>query len=92
MANGKKKVRGFIAYRSYVFKEKDPIIDALRTAYQDSGLGLKEVEEASGVKSSTLYQWFLGDTKRPQFATVSAVALALGKTSIVFNKGKPGLK
>ncbi len=65
-------------YRTYNFKDKDPVIDQVRTMWQDSGLKLSAVSEESGVSSTTLYNWFDGDTRRPQSATVEAVGRALG--------------
>lgn len=65
-------------YRSYVFKEKDPIIDRVRTIMKDEGASNKQVSEASGVSASTLHAWFDGKTERPQFATVMAVVRSLG--------------
>lgn len=88
----KKSKRGIITYRSYLFKEKDPVIDALRTAVQDSTLSYQDIHHASGVSVGTLNKWFYGDVRRPQFATVSAVALACGKRAIVFKAGKPVLE
>lgn len=73
-----KKVNGFIRYRSYSFKEKDPIIDKVRTIVSDSGLSYTQINEKSDVAQGTLRNWFHGDTKRPQFATLNAVARALG--------------
>ena len=68
---------GFI-YKSYSFIDKDPIIDEVRTMIQDSGANYKWIEEHSGVTSTTLYNWFGGKTKKPQAATINAVARALG--------------
>jgi hypothetical protein len=65
-------------YRSYSFKDKDPIIDTVRTLVQQEGVRYKDVQLASGVSTSTLYNWFDGETKRPQFATVMAVVRSLG--------------
>jgi len=67
-----------IFYRTYNFVDKDPVIDILRTAWEDSGLTLDDVAKLSGVSASTLYNWFHGNTKRPQYATVMAVGRALG--------------
>lgn len=86
------KKRGFITYKSYLFRSKDPIIDALRTAKQDAGMSYKEMHEKSGVSVGTFSGWFDGNVKRPQFGTVSATALALGKTTIRFKNGKPSLE
>jgi DNA-binding phage protein len=65
-------------YKSYSFRDKDPIIDKIRTVIQDESASYKEIHEASGVATTTLYQWFDGETKRPQFATIMAVVRALG--------------
>jgi transcriptional regulator with XRE-family HTH domain len=65
-------------YKSYNFVDKDPIIDEIRTVYQDSGVNYKWLEDNSGVTSSTLSAWFSGKTKKPQAATINAVLRALG--------------
>ena len=65
-------------YKSYNFKDKDPIIDKIRTVISDESASYKEIHEASGVSTTTLYQWFDGETRRPQFATIMAVVRALG--------------
>ena len=76
----RKTVRGFIPYKSYLFRDKDPVIDQVRTAVEDSGMTFKEIHDASDVSTSTVYNWFYGNTRRPQFATVEAVARACGQT------------
>jgi DNA-binding phage protein len=65
-------------YKSYSFVDKDPIIDEVRTMVQASGANYKWIEDHSGVTSATLYAWFDGKTKKPQAATLNAVARALG--------------
>jgi transcriptional regulator with XRE-family HTH domain len=69
--------KGF-TYKSYSFQDKDPIIDEIRTVVQLSGFSYKKIEEASGVTSKTLHDWFDGETRKPQAATLNAVARALG--------------
>jgi hypothetical protein len=87
MAKGTMKL-----YKSYMFKDKDPIIDAMRTAYEDAGGSYKHISARSGVASSTVYNWFSGKTRRPQFATVAEFAIACGKHGIVFgSNGEPRL-
>jgi transcriptional regulator with XRE-family HTH domain len=66
-------------YRSYVFIDKDPVIDVIRTAMQDAKVKPAKVARDSGVSPTTLGNWFHGPTRRPQFSTVAAVANALGK-------------
>ena len=65
-------------YKSYSFIDKDPIIDEVRTMVNDSGANYKWIEDHSGVTSNTLHAWFNGKTKKPQAATLNAVARALG--------------
>jgi hypothetical protein len=65
-------------YKSYNFVDKDPIIDEIRTVYQDSGVNYKWIENNSGVTSTTLANWFSGKTKKPQAATINAVLRSLG--------------
>jgi transcriptional regulator with XRE-family HTH domain len=65
-------------YKSYNFVDKDPIIDEIRTLYEDSGVNYKWLHENAGVATGTLTNWFNGQTKRPQAATLNAVARALG--------------
>lgn len=72
--------RGFIGYKTYMFKNKDPIIDKYRTALKDSGMTSKQVEEAGGPKARTVENgWFNGKTRRPFFATVAAAGEAIGQ-------------
>jgi len=87
------KKRGFLKYKSYSFVEKDPVIDALRTAVSASKKKYSTIHQDSGVSVSTIHNWFHGRTRRPQFATVAAVTRALGKSGITFasNSGNPRL-
>ena len=68
----------FNPYRSYNFQDKDPVIDRIRTVVQDSRMTYKEIREISGVSTGCLRGWFEGSTRRPSFATLTAVARALG--------------
>lgn len=76
--NGKDKKRGLQLYRSYSFVDKDPVIDRIRTIVQDEGLSYGEIGTISGVSSGTLTNWFEGQTRRPQYATIAAVTYSLG--------------
>ena len=73
------------AYKSYVFRDKDPIIDKTRTVVEDAKMSYSEVEAKSGVSASTMYNWFQGRTRRPQFATINAVGRACGQ-ELVWHK------
>ena len=68
--------KGF-TYKSYNFQDKDPIIDEIRTVVQASGWSHLRIQEESGVTAKTLRDWFQGQTRRPQAATLNAVARAL---------------
>lgn len=65
-------------YKTYLFKDKDPVIDELRTIMQDTHTSKHTIATTSGVSVACLSGWFGGATRRPQHATVRAVAGALG--------------
>jgi len=75
-------------YRSYTFRTVDPILDEIEGVIRESGLRTKDITEGN-VSPSTLNSWRKRKTKRPQFATISAVALACGATAIKYVDGKP---
>ena len=79
-------------YKTYVFRDKDPVIDHLRTAVKDDGRKRSQLAQDSGVSAATLSNWFEGTTRRPQFATVAAVARACGPKGVaaVVNAVKRG--
>jgi DNA-binding phage protein len=81
-----KPSRTIRVYRSYNFVDKDPVIDAMRTVVEDSGKSYARIQRDSGVTTTTLSNWFLGKTKRPQFATVAAVARACGQQLFIGNR------
>jgi hypothetical protein len=71
-------------YGSYVFRDKDPVIDELRTLAEDyfgekvTSKNLKEITTAGGPTLGTMRQWFFGKTKRPTSATVEAAGRSIG--------------
>lgn len=69
-------------YRTYRYIDKNPVIDKVRTILQDEGLYTKKkrnmVHQLSGVATTTLDNWFDGDTKNPQHHTIAAVVTSLG--------------
>lgn len=74
-------------YKTYSFTTKDPVIDKLRTRMQTTGMTKKQVNEKSNVSVACLRGWFDGKTRRPQHATIVAVARALGGSySLTFPK------
>jgi DNA-binding phage protein len=72
------KSNGFTRYSTYNFIAKDPVIDVLRTMKADSGMTDTKIATLSNVSRNTLKNWFVGKTRRPQFATVAACAVAMG--------------
>ena len=83
-------------YVTYRFRDKDPMIDQLRTACQEAYPGgdrhrkidYADISEKSGVSVSTLYNWFEGETRRPQFASMCAVARACDYDLVLVRKKK----
>lgn len=71
----------------YRFRDKDPIIDVMRTLIQIradiEGISfnkvLSEIEKETHnlIKFSTMYGWFMGATKWPQYRMVARVILNL---------------
>ena len=83
-------------YGTYRFRDKDPVIDQLRTIKGDVKISTGELSAKSNVSTSTINNWFKGNTRRPQSATVEAVGRAMGyerkwvskETGKVFEKTK----
>ncbi len=73
--------------KSYNFVDKDPVVDKMRGPVRSSGLSYGQISEKSGVSASTIYNWFEGNTKRPQYATVIAVMRVLGYKEMFVKKG-----
>lgn len=65
-------------YASYLFVDKDPVIGQVQALVEKRGVSLAYVTTHSGVTGGTLRSWFSGKTRRPQHATVQAVAKCLG--------------
>lgn len=65
-------------YRTYLFLDKDPVIDQMRTALDTSQMSIPAIAEKSGLAESTLRNWFYGETLRPQFSSVQAFYRAIG--------------
>jgi hypothetical protein len=76
--------RGIVRYKSYMFRDKDPTIDEIRTLVADANGGrltrdaLKLVPENGGPTVGCLKAWFYGDVKRPKNETLEAAGRALG--------------
>ena len=79
-------------YKAYLFRDKDPVIDEMRTMIQkemngtypakdrDRALkhGIKEIADNGGPTYTAMRSWFFGKTRRPQSATIEAAGRALG--------------
>ncbi len=93
MAAKKKGGDALRIYKSYMFRDKDPIIDAIRTCRQGRALSYKDIEDKGGATASTVRSWEQGKVKRPQFATVWSSIKAMGKRGIVSgDKGYPKIE
>lgn len=72
-----------IGYGAYLFRDKDPGIDLLRTALRDKlgGLSRKHfaiVQEQGGPVVQTLDAWFNGKTRKPRNESLEAAGRAAG--------------
>jgi hypothetical protein len=71
-------------YKSYVFREKEPVIDMQRTLFEDvygervNGKMLAEISKQGGPSVSCMRNWFFGKTRRPTNAAIEASGRALG--------------
>lgn len=75
--------RASAVYGAYLFKDKDPAIDAFRTVIKDELGGtttkhMQVVAQNGGPAVATLDNWFNGDTKKPQNASLEAAGRAIG--------------
>lgn len=71
------------SWLAYNWTDKDPELDFVCLAIQESGLNIETIEELterSGHKISrgTIYNWMYGDVRRPQNVTMNTVMAALG--------------
>jgi hypothetical protein len=69
--------------RTYRYIDKNPVIDVMRTALQDVGLGVEKkrlriASEISGISHSCLDAMFHGITRNPQHRTVAGLMTAIG--------------
>jgi hypothetical protein len=79
--------------RSYLFRNKDPEIDRIRTLIQErhkttSAEVLEQIADDGGPTAGTLHAWFHGKTLRPQNATLEAAGRALGMQRVWVKLGK----
>ena len=82
-----KKANGITRYTTYNFTDHDPLIDVIDTAFQDAkrrdkSITISKVSGKSRVAPATMTNWLSRKTKRPQAATLAAVAVALGMDTL----------
>lgn len=77
-----------IGYRSYMFRDHDPVLDALDTLFTQADVGPKKLEELSGIRQETFRRWKRRQTKRPQYTTVAASVRAAGGRISITYRGK----
>jgi hypothetical protein len=69
-------------YRTYRYRDKNPVIDKMRTIAQDEGFYSKKrrsiLHQISGVSASTFDGWWEGDTRNPQHHTIAAFITSMG--------------
>lgn len=73
----KAKTQRVKPYKTYVFTDRDPILDKMNALIHNSGKSVKDLSNTSGVSATTLRSWKY-KTKRPQFATINATGRACG--------------
>lgn len=71
------------SWLQYSWHDKDPELDFVKYAIEESGMTLEQIEretEKNGHRVSryTLLAWYYGSTKRPQNATMNSVMAAIG--------------
>jgi hypothetical protein len=69
--------------RTYRYIDKNPVIDVMRTALQDVGIGVEKkrlriAAEISGLSHSCLEGLFHGETRNPQHRTVYGLMSSIG--------------
>lgn len=65
-------------YKSYKFKNYDPILDKIEEVIYTDGISKKEISQLSGVSTTTLYNWQKKKTRSPNASTVNATLHAMG--------------
>ncbi len=63
---------------TYLFRDKDPVIDYLRTPRKECRTSTSRLADQAGCAPGTIHNMFDGTTRRPQWATVVRVARAIG--------------
>lgn len=69
-------------YPLYAFHDHDPVLDWIDWQVEKSGEKRSIIAARANISPSTFNNWYKRKTKRPQFASVAAVARACGATDI----------
>jgi transcriptional regulator with XRE-family HTH domain len=75
--------------RSYNFVNKNPKVDALRTAWQGEHITEDQLAALAGCAKSTVKNLFGGKTISPQYNTLVKLAGAMGKKFELVDDRKP---
>lgn len=77
-------------YKAYRFTGKDPVIAEIRRTLQGtlgnvslSDKKLRELEASGGPSINAMHNWFWGETRRPQNATLEACLRAAGYKRVI---------
>lgn len=70
-------------YKSYVFRDKDPVIDEFRTMVEKTygeanRKALHSIRDGGGPSVAAMAGWLFGKTKRPQNPTMEAAGRSMG--------------
>ena len=63
---------------TYMFRDKDPAIDYLRTPFEENPETTNKIATIAGCSHGTVSNIFYGGTRNPQFATIVRIARAIG--------------
>jgi len=66
----------FKTYGAYKFVDKDPVIYQLQQMRANTSL--TQITKDGGPSSTCMHNWFYGETRRPQNATIEAAGRAMG--------------
>jgi hypothetical protein len=77
-------------YQSYMFREKDPVIDQLRSLTREkfgklTNKAFRQIEEEGGPTPGCQKAWYYGKTRRPNNCSVEAAGRAIGKKRVWVN-------
>jgi hypothetical protein len=73
-------------YKLYKFSGQDPMTSKVLRELDDADFKPAAISRESGVASSTLGNWRKKKTKRPQFATLNAALMVVGKELIISSR------